>query len=337
MKQQKPIGVGRARREERASTAAGQGQGLGMADRGNAFMQEQLQGYAQGTGEEEQGVEERGPVDLSNVIATGSGDNDASTSGQATGGPAASTEGEEQAADEVNFTLAVTNENVDGGNSGNFARTVVGVGEVCGFSIEKEGGGLLHGEDAASGTWTASGGSGSWDGMFFNWQAPGVPGAYDVEFRVGSRSAKISMTVLAPSHITASIGSELTQPRAGAGMELQLEFHPMTVSFENVEWYEQPGGASGTGYFQDNTIPHGVDQGAGVWIPMNVNNSGGDTVRMGDWPGPWLPGTHTWEIPTLYRAAGGPETRFHDSIQLFEILNPQGDSRISKMGQTTSS
>jgi hypothetical protein len=337
MKQHKPTAVGRARRDVSAPTALGfgHGQGLGMASRGNAFMQEQLRGHGQGAGQEEEAAEARGPLDLSKVIATGSGDNDAATPEQ--GGTTETAEGQEQAAEEVNFTLAVTNENVDGAGSGNFARTVVGVGEVCGFSIEKEGGGLLHGEDAAAGTWTASGGTGSWDGMYYTWQAPGVPGRYDVEFRVGSRSAKTSMTVLAPSHIAASIGSVLTQPRAGAGMELQLEFHPMTVSFENMEWFEQPGGASGGGYFDGNTIAHGTEQGAGVWVPMNMNNSGGDTVQMGDWPGPWEPGTHIWEIPTLYRAAGGPATPFHESVQMFEILNEAGDSQISKLGQSTSS
>jgi hypothetical protein len=248
-------------------------------------------------------------------------------------GAAAAVEGATEQAQQ--FTLDVINDAPDGGGRGNFDRTTVGIGEENSFSAINSGGGLMSAQDAATGTWSCSGGSGNLDGSYYNWQAPGTPGTYEVSFTLNGYTATTTMTVLAPNDITASVNSTLSPDHAGAGMLLELEFQPTTVSFSNVQWYEQPGGATGSGYFDGNTMPHGSEQGAGRWISIGQNNDASDRAEMGGWPGAYGPGTHVWSIPTLYRAAGGPQVVFHTSTQTFEILNAQGDSQISKFDHTT--
>jgi hypothetical protein len=207
-------------------------------------------------------------------------------------------------------------------------RTTVAMGEVVYFDV----GGL----DA---TWTASAG---WPPRrtarpAFAWELP-EPGTATITATLADgRTASVDMTVVAPDSLRMRKESEDSEAAgtAGAGMWLIPRFGPSSVNFGNVEWLEEPRGASGaTGFFKDQ-----ID--AGIDLDHHPNP---DFLRIG--PGlrdhaaylglgtsGWSDGYFFWTIPNSFRRAGtaGPGQMYVTGSQHFRI-KADGTVTVSKQG-----
>lgn len=176
-------------------------------------------------------------------------------------------------------------------------RNLVGVGERVVFT------------GSAPGTWTASAGSprrGA--GATFTWTAPVRRASVTIRLTVGRGTASERLSVLEPKSIRAIKLRELAFPpgTSGAGMKLDFEFNPLTVSFGNAETREVAGPASAiTGYykrFPKKKLAHNPGPLRFFRIAQNNRFAGAeDKASQGPMPPPFSAGSFHWKIPNKYR------------------------------------
>ncbi len=216
-------------------------------------------------------------------------------------------------------------------------RTVVGIGEEVTFSS-------AGGE---SGTWTVDGGTpATASGDKLVWSAPATAGNFTIKLTVGDKTATKAMSSILPTSVKFAKTNDWG-PDAdwmmGAGMDLDMELQPLTVSFTKISIREQPGGASNlSGYFTGSVgdISHHPTDGA--TLIRNNNKAGSyDEAHLSDatgdlWPRPLSVGSMTWSIPYLFTAAGAVDQPFSLVTQTMSIVDSKGTVTVSKSDQSTS-
>ena len=212
-------------------------------------------------------------------------------------------------------------------------RTDVGVGEEVQFTAPN------------AGEWTASAGSpetlGS--GTTFDWTASDRAASVEIKLKVGEQESSVTMDVIEPNRITATKKREIAYPagRQGAGMKLDFNFHPMNVSFGNVETREVSGPATNiSGYFEDNYTADALKHNAGdtpTFFAMSQDNkfaAAEDTAAFSGFPAPWSKGGFTWVIPNKFRVntESGDGKQYTTVTQAFSISGSSGESEVEKGG-----
>lgn len=212
-------------------------------------------------------------------------------------------------------------------------RRRVGVGEAVTFTA------------ARPGTWRATSAleATSATGTTFEWRSTDVPSTVSILHQPdgGGPEQRVDMTVVAPERV--EFVKKFDRPRepAGAGMKCNLHFHPKTVSFDALEWLEDPDNAPEvTGYFREhrNADPRRtfVHRPAVEWVPMGPDNHGVDDEawtenhpRLGT-PPRWFEGTYAWRVPNRYRIAGrGAGHVFETLFQRFR-MDDAGNVTVTK-------
>ncbi len=216
-------------------------------------------------------------------------------------------------------------------------RSVVGIGEEVTFT----------GAGGESGTWTADGGTPTAaSGNKFVWSAPGTAGNFTIKFTVGDKSATKAMSSILPTSVKFTKTNDWG-PDAdwmmGAGMDLDMELQPLTVSFTKATIREQPGGASNvSGYFAAGKGDISHHPTADPTLIRNNNKAGSyDEAHLADasgdlWPRPLSVGSMTWSIPYLFTAAGAVDQPFSIVTQTMSIVDSKGTVTVSKSDQSTS-
>lgn len=95
-----------------------------------------------------------------------------------------------------------------------------------------------------AGDWNASTGSPSaaFETDELHWQAPETPGSCTVTFTANGQSVSMTVRVLAPERMSFTKGADLPPPgTVGAEMHCQITFAPLDVSFDAIQWLEEPG------------------------------------------------------------------------------------------------
>ncbi len=230
---------------------------------------------------------------------------------------------------QLNGNPTITHETtVKAPNDTNLERTDVGVGEDVAFS------------GSAEGKWTATGGTPTASIVnddFFFWTAPNREETVTIKLEVGSKSATVDIDVIEPDSITITKNRDMPIPAgvAGVGMELTFNYHPMTVSFGNVEAKEVSGPASKiTGYFKTPFPPDKTKHDSGDTFSF-INEDNKDSVE--DQAGmvlatkPYTHGTLKWKIPNNFRVDGetGDGKEFTKVKQSFTI-DPTGKAKVKK-------
>jgi hypothetical protein len=209
-------------------------------------------------------------------------------------------------------------------------RTNVGVGEEVTF------------KGPSAGDWTASAGTPSAQANTdtFVWTAPNRATSATIKLKVGTQESTVTMRVLEPSSITATKVRDLTFPGGtqGAGMELRFIYHPLTVSFGNVESKEVSGPASNVrGYYKGKEAELWHDSGD-TFLPIREDNTDSaiDTASFSGEPKPWSKGGFDWVIPNKFKVSseGGDGKQYTTVTQAFTIA-ADGTSSVSKAGQST--
>ena len=214
-------------------------------------------------------------------------------------------------------------------NGSSNKRTTVGVGEEVDFKSNQEG------------TWSVSNGtivSGE-VGEEMHWQAPDTPGTSEISIKVGTETHKTTFTVLAPNNITATKLLEIPflAGTSAAGMFLQFNYNPMSVSFGNVESKEVSGPATNiTGYFAGHGASALWHNSGDKFLAINSDNTDSvpDEAAAGPLPAPWSAGTFEWIIPNHYRVKGTSGDHFFTHVtQAFE-MQADGTLTITKAGES---
>jgi hypothetical protein len=207
------------------------------------------------------------------------------------------------------------------------SRTRIGVCEFVEFSVNQP-----------TADWIASAGSrlSNKGNKFFLWQAPEQEGDYDVTatFPDSYEKAVVTMNVVAPNKITAEKIAELAfRPgNAGAGMKLKVTFHPLDVSFSQLDSKEEGGGPSFIqGYFGEARFAGRLEHVPNPnWERIGKDNTHEDTAatKDGSLPGPWSFGTYSWVIPNWYRFTSGA----HELPSTFQdfFINDKGQVIVTK-------
>jgi hypothetical protein len=305
--------------------------GLGFGGSDGEDDAEAIGGYAAAKPEDAGGEEReafRARMDES-FGTGGTGHGEAPSAAPADGGGAAQA-GAPAAGSAGGITIDVSNHRPAPGSE-NFNRTVVGVGEVTTFWASQPGG-----------TWSSSSGTGTVgaDGEY-EWTAPSTMASATITYRVGDATGTVTMTVLQPMAITATLvgANNVNQVpgQGGAGMDLKLTMHPTTVSFYNVQWLEQPGPVGGKwGYFEQATDDQLAHAPNAEWLMMGDDNQGvTDTAAFYGAPPPFSEGGFLWVIPNLFRVGNeGSGTVFFPSVQVM-TLAADGTGTVSKFGNST--
>jgi hypothetical protein len=215
-------------------------------------------------------------------------------------------------------------------------RTTVAVGEDVTFTGNKAGD--WHADAGTTMTPTAA-------TKKLKWRAPDRAATVNITFIIGAKQDTKTMTVIEPTHLTGSKVKNLSFPKGeqGAGMQLRFKYHPLTVSFGNIEVMEVAGPATNiTGYFLKEK-PADLAHDPGVMnftrIGQNNKDSAIDTASFNGYPKPWTDGGFEWVIPNNFRTifeGGGTGKHFTDVTQAFQLEGPPqaGRSTVSKAGQT---
>jgi hypothetical protein len=212
-------------------------------------------------------------------------------------------------------------------------RTTVGVGEEVIFT------------GSAAGKWTASRGSPKnlTGGDKFTWTAPDRKSRASIKLKVSGKSASVKMRVIEPHHITATKNSEMAFPAGtpGAGMRLTFNYHPMNISFGNVQAKEVSGPATNvTGYYIHHKIPRSElwhDSGD-TFLAIGADNkdTAEDTASVQEDPTitPYMRGTYDWVIPLKFKVKteGGDGKRFTKVTQAHLMVDATGKMRVTKAG-----
>jgi hypothetical protein len=128
---------------------------------------------------------------------------------------------------------------------------------------------------------------------------------------------------------------------AGAGMNLQIYYGPLNVSFYRVSLLEVGENASNIqGYFANTNLwttnpAVALKHNPNSWTPLDQNNSLGDQAfsQLGGFPQPWSVGQFTWVIPNEWEIGNGPTNSLPGCSQTFTI-DSSGTVTISKLGRT---
>ncbi|HUQ05504.1 MAG TPA: hypothetical protein VM261_23540 [Kofleriaceae bacterium] len=212
---------------------------------------------------------------------------------------------------------------------GGRARTTVGVGEHVTFTAPGR----------ASGAWTASGGLFvPTTGSTFAWIAPFTAQPVTITFS-GTPAATLTMNVIAPDDVEFGMlydnASRYPAGTAGAGMALQVQLKPYTVSFGGTFFRESgDGGAAAAqavqGYYTRFSASQLRHAPTARWQDVTDSNFTNTQADQGDTagtvpntlPGPWAPGgSYHWDIPYMYRTQdeSGDGRRFATVRQTFRI------------------
>jgi hypothetical protein len=211
-------------------------------------------------------------------------------------------------------------------------RTTIGVGELVSLG--------LVGPPAGTFTWTTSAGTlSTTNGTSTVLTAPERAATATVTVNFTGGSCNKAFTVVEPAGETAVKDHEYTYPAGtqGAGMLLSpITVTPTTVSFARVEVLEVPGGATSvTGYFTNYTATNLWHHPNPSWINLNNLNQWQDTAYFSGYPAPWYAGGFTWVIPVRWRVVGSTNAAsLPNRTQVFSILGTNGQSRVSKLGQS---
>ena len=212
-------------------------------------------------------------------------------------------------------------------------RTAVAVGERVVFT------------GSAPGTWTASSGKprrGS--GATFGWVAPERRRGVTVKLVVGGSPARVKLDIVEPNGIAGhKITDQVPAPgKFGAGMFLDFELQPLSVSFGNVGTREVEGPASGVnGYykrFSKADLHH--NPGPVHFFPLGQNNrlAGGvrDNASWLDQPAPYSDGGFHWVIPNKFRVLteSNDGKRYTSVVQEF-LMEASGRATVNKAGAHT--
>jgi hypothetical protein len=221
--------------------------------------------------------------------------------------------------------------------NGSSNRTTIAVGEQVTFTGNK------------AGDWNADAGTpmNGPTGKKFKWRAPSRAATVNITFIIGARQATKTMTVIEPTHLTATKIEELSFPsgQAGAGITLRFRYHPLNVSFGNIEVKEVSGPATNfSGFFPHPSSPNRHFHNSGdlfTRIGQNNKDSAIDTAgfRSSGYPPPWTDGGFDWVIPNNFRTifeGGGDGKEFTKVTQSFRIEGPPhaGRATVSKGGQS---
>ncbi len=221
--------------------------------------------------------------------------------------------------------------------SGGSERYTVGVGEEVKFEA-------VGGE---SGDWTASGGTpGTTTGPSLLWNAPGSAGQFQIQLKVGASVATKSVAVILPTGVKFTVHGTYgpdSDDMMGAGMELDMQLEPLTVSFTKATIREKPGGAHGlTGYFKNVQADLSHKPSAGPTQVRDNNKTGSydDAHLMDDkndpWPKPLKVGSMQWDIPYLYSAGDVTDASFAIVLQTMGIVDSKGTVTVTKGSASTS-
>jgi hypothetical protein len=121
----------------------------------------------------------------------------------------------------------------------------------------------------------------------------------------------------------------------GAGMHLDFKYHPLTVSFGNIEVKEVSHAATniagyytGRGSLYHNTGDHFTQIG-----PNNIDTATDHAAQSG-YPSPWAVGSFDWDIPNHFRVntEGGDGKEFTKVDQDFKMIDATGKSSVDKAG-----
>lgn len=211
-------------------------------------------------------------------------------------------------------------------------RRRVGVGEEVTFT------------STIAGDWTASAGDPAVSAAAattFVWRAPNRAANATIAVRTAAgASANVVMDVLEPTSITTQKISELAYPEreAGAGMRLHFDYHPMSVSFGNVEAGEKGGNASNiTGWCAERPLIELYHGSLDEFIAINSSNrlAGTDKASISGIPKPWTDGGYDWVIPNRFRVAGeaGLGKEFTNMTQTFRF-KADGEVTVTKGGSS---
>jgi hypothetical protein len=213
-------------------------------------------------------------------------------------------------------------------------RTTVGAGE--GVDLES----------ATAGNWSADGGTiyGGIKSSNPYWKAPSRAGHYTITLEVGGETVTKAFEVVEPDriHYRKTANMAFAPGNAGAGMLLSMDLDPKHVSFANVEVKEVPHEAqSQDGYFlrpgakafdarhQPNPSWTAVLPGNNL-LSMDRAEMEVDRLPKSE-GGKWAKGKVVWKIPHNFRVVGDTkEKHFGDVTQTLEILNADGECRVTK-------
>jgi hypothetical protein len=220
--------------------------------------------------------------------------------------------------------------NAKAADGGKDSRKKIGVGEVVTFESDQDG------------LWIASSGSPITQatGKTFVWKAPNRAKHVTIKVKAGKKESSVKMEVVEPDHVKTKRIDEIAYAAgtAGAGMHLHFDYHPMSVSFSNVEAGEVSGPASGiTGYFNTYTAAqlrhHSGDHFIGIGAQNRLN--GVDEAAGSGFAKPWSNGGFHWIIPNRFRVAGegGAGKVFDHMTQAFS-LKKSGHFSIHKGGSS---
>jgi hypothetical protein len=198
-----------------------------------------------------------------------------------------------------------------------------------------------------AGAWAASAGTpvaSTANGKKFEWTATDRAATITITLTAGTQSATKTMTVIEPTAITASKLSEVSFPSGvqGAGMKLRFKYHPLNVSFGNIEVKEVSGPPTNiTGYYTTTPIDELWHDSGETFTPIGKDNkdTGIDTAQEAGAPPPWTDGTFDWVIPNNFRTIHEGDTdgkRFTTVTHATRIEGPPkaGRTTVSKGGQT---
>jgi hypothetical protein len=183
----------------------------------------------------------------------------------------------------------------------------------------------------------------------FEWRASSLPGSYTITARQHSaygygsyETVSIDLQLIRPTAVRLVDNHDVTWYRqnfAGVGFQGQVLLLPLSVSFTGIETHEDFCEPLFTGYFEHPSLHWNHE--AGEWEGVGLENKAGmDTVavkRPGLPPrrggGAFAAGTHTWEIPWLYRdALDDVEIPLFKVNQILVMVDGTGKMNISKAG-----
>jgi hypothetical protein len=211
-------------------------------------------------------------------------------------------------------------------------RTEVGVGEEIIFTGN------------VAGRWTSSAGMPRFqNGLTFAWTAPNRENTVTIQLEVGGVFSTLTIHVIEPSRITADKISEIAIPagQAGAGMTLTFIYHPLSVSFGNIQVKEVSGPATNiTGFFRRKYTNADLRHDSGdrfTDILDDNRDSAIDTASITeDNRRPFSRGTFDWVIPNKFRVdtERGDGKQFTTVLQAFLMVDGSGRIILTKAGQS---
>ncbi len=173
----------------------------------------------------------------------------------------------------------------------------------------------------------------------FKWTAPNRAKTATITFKSGIYTVTKVFEVLEPNAITGTNKREITTfapGTQGVGMFLEFKYHPLNVSFGNVEAKEvSHPAANTTGYYLLHGMPHHHNTGD-TFFPIGSNNidTATDEASQSGYPSPWSEGGFDWDIPNHFKVKteGGDGKEFTKVDQDFRMIDATGKTKISKAG-----